>query len=51
VGVWRSPRAFLDGRTFQRFLPGTGAPAARARQAEWRRAVATALHWAAAGSR
>ena len=51
AGVWRSPQAFLAGRTFKRFLPGDGAPAARAREAEWRRAVETTLHWAAAGSR
>src|SRR2546422_722173 len=51
VGVWRSPQEFLAGRKFRRFLPGDGAPGARAREAEWRRAVETALHWAAAGSR
>jgi len=51
AGVWRSPQDFLAGRKFTRFLPGDGAPAARAREAEWRRAVETALHWAAAGSR
>jgi len=51
AGVWRSLQDFLAGRKFKRFLPGDGAPAARAREAEWRRAVATALHWATAGSR
>src|SRR5207247_1081393 len=45
VGVTRgTPRAHLA-------RAGDGAPAARAREAEWRRAVATTLHWAAAGSR
>jgi glycerol kinase len=51
VGVWDSPQEFLAGRTFTRFLPGDGARAARTREAEWRRAVETALHWAAAGGR
>src|SRR2546429_9458135 len=51
VGVWRSPQEFLAGRKFRRFLPGDGAPGARAREAEWRRAGGTALPWAAAGRR
>src|SRR3989449_9780431 len=41
VGVWRSPQEFLAGRKFRRFLPGDVAPGARAREAEWRRAVET----------
>ena len=52
AGVWRAPEDFLAGRTFERFRPGQRARAVRARTAEWRRAVATALHWAASeGSR
>ena len=30
AGAWREPEQFLRGRTFRRFLPGTGAQAARA---------------------
>jgi glycerol kinase len=51
LGVWEAPQEFLAGRRFKRFLPGEGARAVRAREAEWRRAVDTALHWAAAGGR
>jgi glycerol kinase len=50
-GVWHAPQDFLAGRRFTRFLPGDGAPEARAREHEWRRAVDAALHWAAAGTR
>jgi len=50
LGVWRGPQEFLAGRRFKRFVPGAKARAVRAREAEWRRAVETALHWAAAGS-
>ena len=48
AGLWTSGQEFLAGRTFKRFLPGEHARAARAREADWRRAVDTALHWAAA---
>jgi glycerol kinase len=51
AGVWEEPQEFLAGRRFTRFVPGDGARAVRSRQAEWRRAVETALHWAAAGGR
>ncbi len=51
LGVWQAPQQFLAGRRFKRFLPGDGARGARAREAEWRRAVDAALHWAAAGGR
>ena len=49
VGVWKAPQEFLAARRFTRFLPGPNARAVRAREAEWRRAVETTLHWAAAG--
>ncbi len=49
VGVWNAPQEFLAARRFTRFLPGPNARAVRAREAEWRRAVETALHWASAG--
>ena len=51
AGVWKRPEDFLSGRTFTRFTPGKAGAAVRAREAEWRRAVDTALHWAAAGAR
>ena len=51
VGVWKAPQEFLAARTFTRFLPGPHARAVRAREAEWRRAIDTTLHWAAAGRR
>jgi glycerol kinase len=53
VGVWKEPQDFLKGRTFTRFTPraGAGGAAVRAREAEWRRAVDAALHWAALGAR
>ena len=47
AGVWQAPQDFLAGRRFVRFLPGAGAREARAREAEWRRAVDAALFWAA----
>ena len=50
AGVWQAPEEFLGGRTFRRFLPGPRAGAVRAGEAGWRRAVDTALHWAAAGA-
>jgi glycerol kinase len=46
AGVWKRPEDFLAGRRYTRFAPGKGAAAARGRLPEWRRAVATALHWA-----
>ena len=49
LGVWRTPQEFLAGRRFKRFVPGAKAAGVRAREREWRRAVGTALHWAAAG--
>src|SRR5205823_3807549 len=49
VGVWKAPQEFLAARRFTRFLPGPHARAVRAREAEWRRAVGTALPSAAAG--
>jgi glycerol kinase len=49
AGVWRRPEDFLAGRRFTRFAPARRGPPARARLAEWRRAVAAALHWAGAG--
>ena len=49
LGVWKGPEDFLAGRHFKRFVPGRRARAVRAREAEWHRAVDTALHWAAAG--
>ena len=51
AGVWKSGQEFLAGRTFKRFLPGDQSRAVRAREAEWRRAVDAALHWAGAGAR
>jgi glycerol kinase len=51
LGVWKAPRDFLAGRHFTRFVPGDRARAVRARAGEWRRAVDTALHWAAAERR
>ncbi len=48
-GVWRRADDFLAGRRFQRFDPGPAAGETQRRAAEWRRAVATALHWAAGG--
>jgi glycerol kinase len=51
LGVWKAPLDYLAGRRFTRFAPGPNARAVRAREAEWRRAVETALYWASAGSR
>jgi glycerol kinase len=51
VGLWASPEDFLAGRRFTRFVPGPDAATIRARTAEWRRAVATALHWAGVARR
>lgn len=46
AGVWRRADHFLAGRRFQRFEPGAAAVETQRRAAEWRRAVAAALHWA-----
>jgi glycerol kinase len=51
LGVWQAPREYLAGRRFKRFVPGAKARAVRASAAEWRRAVAAALQWAAAERR
>ena len=51
AGLWRSGQELLAGRRFKRFVPGKQSRAVRAREAEWHRAVDTALHWAAAGGR
>ncbi|MGH7645652.1 MAG: glycerol kinase, partial [Gemmatimonadales bacterium] len=51
AGVWSGPEEFIAGRTFRRFFPGDAAAAVRAREADWRRAVATTLFWAAGGGR
>jgi glycerol kinase len=51
AGVWRGPDEFLAGRTFRRFVPGDAAAAVRARETDWRRAVATTLYWAAGAGR
>jgi glycerol kinase len=47
LGVWAKPADFLAGRRFTRFVPGPHASAVRGHQAEWRRAIDTALAWAA----
>jgi glycerol kinase len=48
-GVWRTPEAFLAGRSFTRFRPARGAArAARAGLAQWHRAVDAVLHWSRA---
>jgi len=47
LGVWKAPRDFLAGRRFTQFRPSRNRRAVQERQAEWRRAVATALYWAA----
>src|SRR3989475_12254712 len=51
AGVWRSPQAFLAGRTVKRFLPGDGAPAARPRAAEGRPGGGATLPLAGGGRR
>jgi glycerol kinase len=51
AGVWKGTQDFVSGRTFTRFTPRAAGAGVRAREAEWRRAVETALHWAAAGAR
>jgi glycerol kinase len=49
AGIWPSGDAFLANRQFTRFAPGRDAGLVRARRSDWRRAVATALHWASQG--
>jgi glycerol kinase len=49
-GVWKGTEDFLKGRTFTHFKPGKAKASVRAREAEWRRAVDTALHWATSGA-
>ncbi len=44
--VWPSAARFLEARSFTRFAPGAGAPAARAARAGWHRAVRATLSWA-----
>jgi glycerol kinase len=51
AGVWKGAQDFVSHRTVTRFTPRAGGAAMRAREAEWRRAVDAALHWAAAGAR
>jgi len=51
VGVWKGTDEFLKGRTFTHFKPGKARAGVRAREAEWRRAVDAALHWATSGAR
>ena len=46
AGVWESSESFLSTRSYQQFLPGTGAPAAQEGSRGWNRAVRTALSWA-----
>jgi glycerol kinase len=46
LGVWKAPGDYLAGRRFKRFVPGRNARAVRGGEAQWRRAVETALHWA-----
>ena len=48
AGVWRSTDELLQGRRFTRFEPVMSPVERRARQAEWRRAVAATLAWARA---
>jgi glycerol kinase len=50
VGVWKGTEDFLKGRTFTHFKPGKARASVRAREADWRRAVDTALHWATSGA-
>jgi glycerol kinase len=46
LGVWRTSAEFLAGRRFARFEPRMSADERGRCQAEWRRAVTTALAWA-----
>jgi glycerol kinase len=46
AGVWPSAERFLEKRSFTRFAPGPGAPAARAALGGWHRAVRATLAWA-----
>ncbi|MGH7633460.1 MAG: FGGY-family carbohydrate kinase, partial [Gemmatimonadaceae bacterium] len=46
AGVWESADSFLATRSYQRYLPGMGAPAAQEGRLGWNRAVRTTLSWA-----
>jgi glycerol kinase len=46
AGVWPSGDAFIAERTYARFEPGAGGPAARAAHGGWKRAVRAAVGWA-----
>lgn len=46
TGVWKSPEAFLDARSFTRFAPASDAAATRIAYAGWKRAVRATLGWA-----
>ena len=45
AGVWGSAEAFISTRTFDRFVPGSGAAAAKAGERGWARAVRATLAW------
>jgi glycerol kinase len=46
AGVWRTPEAFLRGRTFTSFRPRrAGRRAARGGLEQWHRAIGALLHW------
>jgi glycerol kinase len=46
AGVWESAESFLSTRSYQQYLPGTGASAAQEGSRCWNRAVRTTLSWA-----
>ncbi|MFI5311264.1 MAG: glycerol kinase GlpK [Gemmatimonadales bacterium] len=46
AGVWRDAEEFLEARTYAKFTPGAGSPAAQASMAGWHRAVRAAVRWA-----
>lgn len=46
AGVWENAESFLSTRSYQQYLPGTGAPAAQEGRRGWNRAVRTTLTWA-----
>ncbi len=46
AGVWESAESFLSTRSYQQYLPGTGASAAQEGSRGWNRAVRTTLSWA-----
>jgi glycerol kinase len=47
TGVWSSPEAFMESRSYRWFEPG---PEPAAGHGAWRRAVDAALHWARAAN-